>query len=82
MKTNQHQLCELSHFSHQHFKTLVMAILVLLTIPGIALSQTSSTATISGTVTDPKEAVVSGAQVELLDIATNQSLKQTTNEGG
>jgi hypothetical protein len=64
------------------FKTFLIVVIVLLTFPGDVLSQTAATATIFGTVTDPKGAVVVGADVELLDTATNQSRRQTTNEAG
>jgi hypothetical protein len=60
----------------------LVAMLVVVNLPAVTLSQTSATATVSGTVTDPRGAVVAGASVEMLDIATNQARKATTNEGG
>lgn len=64
------------------FKLLLVVVMVLIAIPEVALSQTATTAAILGTVIDPKGAAVQGAEVELQDIATNQVLKQTTNEAG
>jgi hypothetical protein len=61
---------------------LLLAAIVMLMIPGIGLSQTATTATIQGTVSDPKGAVIQGAEVELMNTATNQVFKQVTNESG
>ncbi|RMG49471.1 MAG: hypothetical protein D6723_13760, partial [Acidobacteria bacterium] len=61
---------------------LLVAVLMVLTWPGTAFSQTAATATILGTVTDPTGAVLPGAEVELLNTATSQSRKQITNEAG
>jgi len=60
---------------------LVMLSLFLCTVVSIQ-AQTAATATISGTITDPQGAVVSGAEVELIDLSTNQSRKQVTNASG
>jgi hypothetical protein len=53
---------------------------MLLTL--LAQAQTATTATIVGAVTDAAGAVLVGAEVELVNTATNQSLKQTTDESG
>ena len=50
--------------------------------PSATFSQTASTATVAGTVTDQKGAAVPNATVELLDTATNASRTQTTNDTG
>jgi hypothetical protein len=47
-----------------------------------AHAQSTSTGTVSGQVTDPQNAAVSGAEVILLDIAKNSSLTTVTNEEG
>lgn len=51
-------------------------------LPLRGLGQTAATATITGIVTDPAGAVLAGASIELVDLATNQVRKQTTNEAG
>ncbi len=51
-------------------------------LPPKGLGQTAATATITGIVTDPTGAVLSGASIELVDLATGQARKQTTNEAG
>ena len=48
---------------------------------GLALAQTS-TGTIEGTVFDPSHALVSGAQVTVTELQTNQSRSQTSNTEG
>ncbi len=59
--------------------TLVLALSLLpLGLPG----QTSTTATIIGTVTDSTGALVSGATVDLVDTSNNTSRKTTSNEVG
>ncbi len=58
----------------------VFAVLVL--TPAIAHAQGSSTATVTGTVTDQKGASVPGAAIALVNVATNESRTQTTNDTG
>lgn len=58
----------------------VFAVLVL--TPAIAHAQGSSTATVTGTVTDQKGASVPGAAIELVNVATNESRTQRTNDTG
>src|SRR4030095_9581936 len=45
-------------------------------------AQTSTTGFVQGTVTDPQGAVVAGAEVKLLDQATNRSQTEKTNPEG
>jgi hypothetical protein len=61
---------------------LLFAGLFLFWSPARVAAQTASTAIIVGTVTDPGGAVVPGAQVELINTATNESRKMQTNESG
>jgi hypothetical protein len=60
-------------------------LLVLLTV-GLcalpALGQTGSTGSLSGTVTDPKGAVVAGATVNVKNAATGQEFSTQTNNNG
>jgi hypothetical protein len=60
-------------------------LLVLLTV-GLcalpALGQGASTGTLSGTVTDPKGAVVAGATVNVKNTGTNQEFSTQTNNNG
>src|SRR5260370_807315 len=51
-------------------------------VPGLARGQGSSTATVTGTVTDQKGGAVPRATIELLDAATNESRTQTTSDTG
>ncbi|MGH9428290.1 MAG: carboxypeptidase-like regulatory domain-containing protein, partial [Terriglobia bacterium] len=60
----------------------LIALLILLTPTRLVLSQTATTARISGIVTDPNKAVLPGVEVELSDPSTNQRWKQTTDESG
>jgi len=53
---------------------------LLLSLP--AAAQTSTTGALQGTVADPQGAVVAGAEVKLLDQATNRSQIERTNDGG
>jgi Carboxypeptidase regulatory-like domain len=62
---------------------LVVALSCLFALtPSVLYSQAASTGTVAGTVTDPTGAAVVGATVTLLDPATNDSRKTTTNESG
>jgi hypothetical protein len=47
-----------------------------------AFAQTAATSTVAGTITDDNGAVISGAEVEMLDASNNQSRKVTTNAEG
>ncbi len=53
---------------------------LLLSLP--AAAQTSTTGVVQGTVTDPQGAVVSSAEVKLLDPTTNRSQVERTNNDG
>ncbi|MGH9858994.1 MAG: carboxypeptidase regulatory-like domain-containing protein, partial [Candidatus Acidiferrales bacterium] len=55
---------------------------LLVACAGSASAQTAATASVSGTVTDQSGAVVPGAEVELLDTATNSTRKVTADENG
>jgi hypothetical protein len=62
-------------------KTLLVALMLCLCAT-LAFSQGSSTASLNGTVTDPSGASVPGADVQLIDAATNAVFKTLTNEKG
>src|SRR5437870_9096949 len=63
-------------------RRLSVVVLLTLAIPASATAQTAATATVLGTVTDPQQAVVAGAAVELRDTGTNEVRTQTTNSAG
>src|SRR5215472_4782341 len=65
-----------------NLRVVFAVLLALILAPAVILAQSSSTATVSGTVTDPKGATVPSAAVELLDTATNESRSQATNDTG
>lgn len=65
-----------------HYQGWLFALLILLVAPAVAWSQTATTASISGTVTDPSGAVLPGVQIELQNKATGQTWKRTTNASG
>ena len=61
------------------------SLLLLLTVGLCALpvlAQITSTGTLSGTITDPKGAVVAGATVTVKNTATNQEFSTQTNNNG
>src|SRR5258708_27876498 len=58
------------------------AIAVLLLISSLAFAQESSTGNVSGTVTGPRGASVSGAEITLTARITGQSAKTTTSPAG
>jgi len=64
----------------RYLKTITLTLFLLFSVLAVGNAQTA--ATISGTVTDPNGAIVPGATVSLLDTATNQERKQTTNDAG
>jgi hypothetical protein len=57
------------------------ALLLFFLIGGNASAQTSR-GTVTGIVTDPQAAVVEGATVDLVNLATNQKRTTTTNDSG
>lgn len=63
-------------------RLFLLTMLVVLLSVGLASAQTSTTGTIVGAVQDKNGAVLSGAEIELINAATNQSLKATTNADG
>ena len=60
-------------------KTLMLALLILL--PSVAIAQTHR-ATVRGSVTDPAEAVVPGAQITLTNTGTNESRTTASDASG
>jgi hypothetical protein len=69
----------------RHLKMLV-AVTILALACGLnvtpVMGQSTSTGTVSGLVTDPTGASVAGAEVTLVDAATNTSRTQVTNDAG
>ncbi|HEV2663847.1 MAG TPA: carboxypeptidase regulatory-like domain-containing protein, partial [Blastocatellia bacterium] len=65
------------------FGLLIVGMAILLS-PGAPpiQAQSTSTGTVSGQVTDPQNAAVTGATVTLRDVATNAELKTVTNDAG
>ncbi len=61
---------------------LVIAVLLAFALPVELSSQGSSTASITGTVTDPTGAVIPGATIELTDSGTGQIYKTVANQVG
>lgn len=66
----------------RNLRILLAVLGILVLMPGLARGQGSSTATVTGTVTDQKGAAVPGAAVELVDTATSESRAQTTSDTG
>ena len=63
-------------------KLQFVALLALLFAAAFAMGQGITTGSISGTVLDPSSAVVSGAKVTAQNIATGQTMNDTTNDTG
>lgn len=61
---------------------VLSALLLTLSICDRATAQSSNTAAVRGTVTDPQGGAVSGATVTLTSTTTNAARTQTTNESG
>ncbi|MGH9495252.1 MAG: TonB-dependent receptor domain-containing protein [Candidatus Sulfotelmatobacter sp.] len=61
---------------------LLVSALALLCCSYLAAQTTLSTGSITGTVTDPSGAVVSGAKVAITNVATGQKLEMTSNAAG
>ena len=60
---------------------LALAALLALTLAP-AWGQSTATGTVSGLVTDPSNAVITGAAVKLVDTATSTTRDTTTNDAG
>src|SRR6476619_3897265 len=60
---------------------ILLAIGLLVSVASVAAAQTSK-GTVTGTVTDPQNQVISGAEVELKNPSTNQSRTTTSNDSG
>src|SRR5947209_14572156 len=58
----------------------VLALIVFASV--LASAQNASTGAVLGTVTDPSGAVVTGAEVTLTSVATNQSTTAKSNSSG
>jgi hypothetical protein len=65
-----------------HFPKMLMVIAVMILCWGSAFGQVSSTAPISGTITDPNGAVISGASILVKSSATGLELKATSASNG
>src|SRR5439155_25362981 len=65
-----------------HLISLAGAIALLVAIPPSALAQESSTGNISGTVTSPRGASISGADVTITNKLTGQATDTTTSPAG
>ena len=64
-------------------RSRLFSILLSLIFSSCALfAQSASTSTLTGDITDPSGAVVSGVEVILTDIGTNASQKATSNQAG
>lgn len=59
-----------------------IALLVVLFAPHAALAQSATSGAVTGIVTDPSAAVISGAAIELVNKETNAALQTTTNTSG
>lgn len=63
-------------------RSLIATALLLLFLSGPTLAQSGSTGSISGTITDPTNAVVTGANVTIKNNATNQEFSTTSADNG
>ena len=72
--TRLHSVCRLF--------PLVIAVLLAFALPVELSSQGTSTASITGTVTDPTGAVIPGATIELTDPGTGQTYRTVANQVG
>jgi hypothetical protein len=59
-----------------------ISVSLLLTLVAVPLAAQQGTGSISGLVTDPQNAVVAGARVELIQIETNAAFRTRSNEQG
>ncbi|MFN0112758.1 MAG: carboxypeptidase regulatory-like domain-containing protein [Blastocatellia bacterium] len=71
-----------SKTAQRYFGLFAFAILVSLTLLSNAMAQTTSSATLRGTVTDPNGAVVPNANVTILFVSTQSERKTKTSSDG
>src|SRR4029077_8651197 len=62
--------------------SVALGALLLLICTGMLAQTTGSTGSIVGTVTDPSDAVLSGAKVSIVNTATGRAFDLTTNSAG
>jgi Carboxypeptidase regulatory-like domain len=62
--------------------SVALGALLLLICTGMLAQTTGSTGSIVGTVTDPSDAVLTGAKVSIVNTATSQAFDITTNSSG
>ncbi len=79
--TMNHVITTLLFFMRQRTQSLVL-LLIILSLWPVNLFAQSATATLSGTVTDERNAVVAGATVSAVNDATSLTRKATTNSDG
>jgi len=63
-------------------RSLVLAIIALFCATGLAIAQTATTGQVTGKVTDPSGAVISGASVTIKNTGTGTSEVTKTNDSG
>jgi hypothetical protein len=68
-------------FPHKTF-ALFCAVCALTLAASFQITRAAAGGEITGTVTDPKGAVIAGASVTVTDPISNQSFRAVTNEGG
>ena len=61
---------------------LALFVLLIFSAPGIVYSQQAANATLTGTVTDPHGAVVSGVTITAIQKATGVKRETVTNDAG
>ncbi len=64
------------------FRAVVLLLMLLALTPLVALAQTATTTTVSGTVTDSNGAAIINATVKLTDVATNTERTAATSSEG
>ncbi len=62
--------------------TVSMSLLLMILLASVAFAQTATSGAVVGLVTDKNGAVIEGAEVELSNPATNQTVKTSTNKEG
>src|SRR5918997_6994877 len=63
-------------------QSVILSLLLLLLPLAVSAQVTSSTSSVTGVVTDPNGAVISGANVTLTDTRTSKEVTTTTDEQG